>query len=173
MDINVDVEKVIREYLPKVVHLSLGTSNNNIPWVCEVHFAYDENLNLYFRSLSSRRHSQDISHNPKVAGNIVVQHKLEDNVLGVYFEGSARLLEKSDEQKLAFKCINERLHTGDNVLEEAARSDGHQFYKITVENYYVFGRFGQQSSTKHKLVWNGGNKLKKNSDARNTGSNLL
>lgn len=158
MDTKVDVEKVIREYLPQTVHLSLGTSSNNVPWVCEVHFAYDENLNLYFRSLSARRHSQEISNNPKVAGNIVVQHKLEDHVLGVYFEGVAERLEKGDEQNLAFKCINERLKTGDDILEEAARNDGHQFYKITVENYYVFGRFDQPSSTKHKLVWNGGKK---------------
>jgi len=158
MDKSIDVEKVIREYLHQVVHLSLGTSSNNVPWVCEVHFAFDQDLNLYFRSLTSRRHSQEIAKNSKVAGNIIRQHKLEDRVLGVYFEGSAKLLEKGEEQNNAFKCINERLLAGDDILEEATHSDGHQFYKITVENYYIFGRFGHPSSQKHKLVWNGGKK---------------
>ncbi len=66
-----DVEKIIREYIDKTIHLSLATSSDNKPWVCEVHFAYDEQLNLYFRSLKSRRHSQEIAKNPNVAGNII------------------------------------------------------------------------------------------------------
>ena len=65
-----DIEKLIREYLPQIIHLSLGTSANNKPWVCEVHFAYDESLNLYYRSLTLRRHSQEIAENPNF-GNIV------------------------------------------------------------------------------------------------------
>ncbi len=48
-----DVEKVIREYLPKVIHMSLATCVDNRPWVCEVHFVYDDDLNLYWRSTRS------------------------------------------------------------------------------------------------------------------------
>jgi nitroimidazol reductase NimA-like FMN-containing flavoprotein (pyridoxamine 5'-phosphate oxidase superfamily) len=154
----VDVEKVVREYLPQVVHLSLGTSKDNKPWVCEVHFAYDENLNLYFRSLASRRHSQEIAENPNVAGNIVKQHSLDDTVVGVYFEGTCKMLETGDEQNKAFECIGGRMGTGEEILEEAKRDDGHKFYKITVDNWYVFGRFGGPSGQKHKLVWSGGKK---------------
>ena len=62
-----DVEKVIREYLPEVIHMSLATSHNNVPWICEVHYAFDDELNLYFRSLQSRRHSKEIAENKQVA----------------------------------------------------------------------------------------------------------
>ena len=150
-----DVEKVIREYLPQVIHMSLATSKDNTPWVCEVHFSYDEKLNIYFRSLASRRHSQEIAANPKVAGNIVRQHTVKDMPVGVYFEGTAKMLEPGEEQDQAFKCVQERYGLGEKILEEANRKDGHKFYKITVENWYVFGRFGTPSGQKYKLEWNG------------------
>jgi len=153
-----DVEKIIREYIPLVLHMSLATTKDNTPWVCEVHFAYDTDLNLYFRSLASRRHSQEIVANSKVAGSIVKQYAPDDEPVGVSFEGTAKKLESGDEQNTAFECIKERLGASDDILEEAKRADGHQFYKITVANWYVFGRFGGPSGQKYQLEWNGGRK---------------
>jgi uncharacterized protein YhbP (UPF0306 family) len=150
---SVDVEKVVRENIDKTVHMSLGTTSDNKPWVSEVHFAYDKDLNLYFRSLASRRHSQEIAHNPNVAGNIIDKYALGEAVVGVYFEGTAKLLEAGSERNTAFECIKARLGASDEILEEADDRDGHQFYKITVENWYVFGRFGEASGAKHTLEW--------------------
>lgn len=148
-----DVEQVIREYIPQILHMSLATVEGDRPWVCEVHFAYDDDLNLYFRSLSSRRHSQEIAKNPKVAGNIIKQHNLEDTAVGVYFEGTAKMLELGEEQNKAFECIKNRLKMDNSILEEAKSEDGHKFYKISVENFYVFGRFGAPSGKKYQLKW--------------------
>ncbi|HUD05398.1 MAG TPA: pyridoxamine 5'-phosphate oxidase family protein [Candidatus Saccharimonadales bacterium] len=153
-----NVEKVIRDYLPNVIHLSLATTKDNKPWVCEVHFAYDENLNLYYRSLTSRRHSREIAENPNVSGNIVKQHKLGEAGVGVYFEGVAELLKSGEAQQIAFECIKERLKADDEILEEAKLPDGHQFYKISVNTYYVFGAFEDKPSQKYELKWNGGSK---------------
>lgn len=75
-----DLEKTIRDYLPAVIHLSLSTCKDDKPWVCEVHYVYDDELNLYFRSKPSRRHSLEIMDNPYVAGNIVEQHTVEDKL---------------------------------------------------------------------------------------------
>jgi uncharacterized protein YhbP (UPF0306 family) len=149
----IDIEKTIREYLPQIVHMSLGTSKDNKPWVCEVHFAYDDDLNLYFRSLTSRRHSQEIAENPYIAGNIVRQHAPGEYPLGVYFEGAARMLEPGEEQIEAFKCLNQRLQIGDKILEEAQRPDGHQFYKIAVASWYVFGKLDEGKPQKYILKW--------------------
>jgi uncharacterized protein YhbP (UPF0306 family) len=80
-----DKEATLREYIDKTIHMSLATVSGTTPWVCEVHFAYDNDLNLYFRSLKSRRHSQEIASNPNVAGNIIDKYGLEDAVVGVYF----------------------------------------------------------------------------------------
>lgn len=151
-----DIEKVIRDYLPQVVHMSLGTCVDSKPWVCEVHFAYDDYLNLYFRSLTSRRHSQEIAVNPNVAGNIVVQHSVGQYPLGVYFEGIAKLLDAGDEQNTAFEHLKERLDMDDSILEDAERDDGHKFYKITVKHWYVFGKLDGEKGQKYTLEWNGG-----------------
>lgn len=153
---SVDVEQVVREFIDKTVHLSLATVSDNAPWVCEVHFAYDDDLNLYFRSLKSRRHSQEISINPKVAGDIIDKYELGDSVVGVYFEGKAELLSAGDAQNLAAECLKNRLKITNDIIDEASHDDGHQFYKISVNNWYVFGRFGDSSGQKHKLEWNGG-----------------
>jgi len=149
-----DVEKIIRDYIPGIVHMSLATSRNNKPWVCEVHYAYDNDLNLYFRSLASRRHSQEIADNPSVAGNIVKQFALGEAGIGVYYEGTAKRLPLGDEQTKAFETIKERLKAHDNILEEAKKPDGHQFYKISVSSWYVFGGFDGQPSQKYELKWN-------------------
>jgi uncharacterized protein YhbP (UPF0306 family) len=148
-----EIENFIREYLPEVVHMSLGTSRDNKPWVCEVHFAFDNDLNVYFRSLKSRRHSQEIADNPRVAGNIVKQHPLGVAPSGVYFEGTASLLDQDDDIEAAFKYLDERLGLGPDVLVEAKSDDGHNIYKISVENWYVFGKIGDQKIQKYQLEW--------------------
>lgn len=152
-----DIEKIIQQYLPEVLHMSLGTSKDNKPWVCEVHFAYDDDLNVYFRSLASRRHSQEIAENPNVAGNIVKQHALDVPGVGVYFEGTAERLAPGEEQNKAAACITKRLAPTIDIIEDAANPNGHQIYKITVANWYVFGKFEpEEGAKKYQLVWNGG-----------------
>lgn len=151
---SVDVEQVVREYIQKTIHLSLATVSNNKPWVCEVHFAFDENLNLYFRSLKSRRHSQEIEQNSNVAGNIIDKYSLGDPVVGIYFEGTAQLLKDKQEQSRAANCLAQRLKIQEgDILAEAMTDDGHQFYKISVENWYIFGRFGGDHGQKYQLKW--------------------
>ena len=152
-----DIEKIIRQYLPDVIHMSLGTCRDGKPWVCEVHFAYDEDLNLYFRSKADRRHSQEIADNPNVAGDIVRQHQAGERPTGVYFEGTAKLVPPSNDQAIAFQYLKERFAIGSDAMQEATRPDGHKFYKVSVQNWYVFGELEpDKGSQKYQLPWNGG-----------------
>lgn len=148
-----DVEKVIREYISGVIHLSLATCVDNEPWVCEVHFVYDDDLNLYFRSKPSRRHSKDIAANANVAGNIVVQHGLEEKVRGVYFEGCAELLENVDAGHPAYQLYCSRFNTDQSIIDEAKEPDGHKFYKITVREFSLFDSKESNPSRKYTLPW--------------------
>lgn len=153
---SVNVEKIIREYIDKTVHMSLGTSRGERPWVCEVHFVYDDMLNLYFRSLESRRHSQDIAANPHVAGNVVRQHAVDEYPHAIYFEGTAAMIADDGERQKLFPLFQSRLKASDVILDEAKSPDGHQFYKITVDNWYAFGKFDGEKGSKYQLSWNGG-----------------
>lgn len=149
-----DVEQTIREYLPQTFHMSLGTSRDNKPWVCEVHFAFDDDLNLYWRSTPDRRHSQEIADNPNVAGNIVVQHPLDLAPRGVYFEGKAKLLGEGAELDAAFKALSERNGTTQEKLDEAlADPTAHQFYKVAVDTFYLFDGRESSPGQKYELPW--------------------
>lgn len=148
-----DIEQVIREYLPEVIHMSLATVRENYPWVCEVHYVFDDELNLYFRSTAARRHSQEIALNPRVAGTIVKQHQKGEKPRGVYFEGTAALLEGVHEQHVAYRKYCERFGTTAAILDEAATDTGHKFYKITVHKFYVFDSIAASPGRKYELVW--------------------
>ena len=126
-----DVERIIREYLPGVIHMSLATSRDNKPWVCEVHYVFDKDLNLYFRSKEIRRHSKEITDNPFVAGNIVEQHSVDQEPRGVYFEGKAEILNSIDEDHPVYKLFCERFDLDEEILEDTKAENGHKFYKIS------------------------------------------
>ncbi len=148
----IDVEKTIREYLPNIIHMSLATCAGEKPWVCEVHYAYDEKLNLYWMSLESTRHSQEISKNPNVAGNIVTQHKQGEKPRGVYFEGRAELLTDVDEHHPAYVAYKERFGINKEDLTEAKTADGNKFYQVSVSKWYVFDT--REAHGKFELEWN-------------------
>lgn len=154
----IDVEKIVREYIDKTLHMSLATVRNNRPWVCEVHFAYDESLNVYFRSKTATRHCQEIADNPSVAGNIVRQHAVEEYPHAIYFEGKAELVSDEDSFTEIFGYFKQRQNVDERIIDDAKRLDGHKFYKITVENWYAFGKFGGDKGQKYKLEWSSGKK---------------
>lgn len=147
-----DVEQVIREYLPDVLHMSLATCIGNKPWVCEVHFVYDGELNLYFRSKTSRRHSQEITKNQNVAGNIVAQHGKDEKPRAVYFEGRAK--EQDSPDKSIFELFKSRLGLSDDIVADSKKKDGHKVYKIAVSDYYLFDARESVPSQKYHLAWN-------------------
>jgi uncharacterized protein YhbP (UPF0306 family) len=154
---NLDIEKVIREYINKTVHMSLGTSSGNKPWVCEVHFVYDEDLNLYFCSVPETRHCTELTQNPSVAGNIVKQHDITESPNGIYFEGNAALVESPTEKDIERYCSR----LGRNVEELTAMlgpDGGRCMYKIEVKNWAAFGKFDGVKNAKYELAWNGGKK---------------
>ncbi len=92
--------------------MSLATVSGNRPWVCEVHFAYDQDLNLYFRSKTTRRHSQEIAANPQVAGNIVKQHSKDEYPGAIYFEGAAELISDSSKYDKYYTYFKASLGSG-------------------------------------------------------------
>jgi uncharacterized protein YhbP (UPF0306 family) len=155
---SLDIEKIIREYMGKTIHMSLGTCRDGKPWVCEVHFAYDDELNLYFRSEPTRRHCQEIAQNPQVAGNIVKQHLPAEAPHGIYFEGTAKWLADEAQRQAAFPYFQKCQQSTTEILDKAKDPAGTQFYKITVQNWYAFGDFGDGKTQKYELAWNGGKK---------------
>jgi uncharacterized protein YhbP (UPF0306 family) len=148
-----EIEQAIREYIPQILHMSLATSVDDKPWVCEVHFSYDDELNLYFRSTTDRRHCIELEQNPNVAGNIVTQHHKNQLVRGVYFEGRAETLGQVDEDHPAYKAVEARYGAASTIQAISADSPGPRYYKITVANWYLFDAYTSKPPQKYQLPW--------------------
>ncbi len=87
-----DLRAIIQDYLLKAQILDLGTSKDNKPWVTTLYFAVDANLNLYWMSRSSRRHSQELESNPHVSGSILFPAVYGEKVRGLQVQGTAKQL---------------------------------------------------------------------------------
>lgn len=150
------IEATIREYIPQIIHMSLATVKDDKPWVCEVHFSYDDGLNLYFVSSQETRHAQELIANPHVAGNIVTQHHKNQKVRCVDFEGIATMLEGKEAEATAYKAYVERYGVSEGLLNEIRKDGNTRFFKIAVDTFYLFDSYGDERG-KHTLPWNGGN----------------
>lgn len=148
-----DTEGTIREYINQVIHMSLSTSRDNKPRVFELHFAYDEGLNLYFVSGVNTQHSQDIRENAHVAGSIVTQHFLNQKVRGVYFDGTAKELDDLDEMQQAYKAYTKRYHDSPQLVRVAQAEGNARFYKITVNNFHVVDGMSSDIPQQYHLPW--------------------
>ncbi|MEP6710756.1 MAG: pyridoxamine 5'-phosphate oxidase family protein [Candidatus Saccharibacteria bacterium] len=150
-----NIEEIVREYIIKTPHMSLATVRDNKPWVCEVHFANDDSLNLYFVSKQATRHCQEIANNPNVAGNIVRQHALTEIPHGIYFEGTAEKLETASNQEIERYC-NALGRDVNQVTSQLLEENGSSMYKVIVSSWSTFGKFDSDHVGKTSFEWNGG-----------------
>ena len=151
-----EIESTIREYIDQVIHLSLATVKDNKPWVCEVHFSYDKDLNLYFVSSKNTRHATELLENPYVAGNIVTQHFKNQKVRCVEFEGISVMLEGRDAE-MAYNAYVDRYGKSEGLLNEIRKDGDTRFFKITISEFFLFDSYGE-SRGKHHLPWKGAEK---------------
>jgi len=146
-----EIESIIREYINQVIHFSLATVKNNKPWVCELHFSYDDDLNFYFVSSKNTRHASELIDNPYVAGNIVTQHFKNQKVRCVDFEGRAEMLDGVAAES-AYEAYVERYGSSEGLLNEIRKDGDTRFFKITVTDFFLFDSYGD-SRGKHHLPW--------------------
>lgn len=149
-----EIEAIVREYIEQVIHMSLATVKDNKPWVCEVHFYYDNELNLYFTSSKNSRHAQELLANPYVAGNIVTQHFKNQKVRCVEFEGVAEMLDGAEAEETAYKAYVERYGESEGLLNEIRKDGDVRTFRISVTNFYLFDSYGE-SRGKYQLEWKG------------------
>lgn len=146
------IEAIIREYISQVIHMSFATVKDQKPWVCELHFYYDDELNLYFTSSKHTRHAQELLANPYVAGNIVTQHFKNQKVRCVEFEGRAEMLSGKEAEVTAYKAYVARFGESENLLNEIRKDGDVRSFKITVSDFFLFDSYGE-SRGKHQLQW--------------------
>ncbi|HSX53143.1 MAG TPA: pyridoxamine 5'-phosphate oxidase family protein [Patescibacteria group bacterium] len=135
-----NAEEAIREYLPTGNVMQLATSVDGQPWVCTVHFYSDDNLNLYWISMPDRRHSKEITQNPKVAATIMVHENTKDEpyVIGITIEGTAEFIGEYANEQIG-KGYVEKHHIGPEFLSDIqSGKNPNKFYKLKPSNIVMF-----------------------------------
>lgn len=135
-----DVEKCIRDHLIQARMMVVSTVAGDQPWSFTAYFVADQDLNLYWISKTSSRHSQEIHQHPKVAVSIPV--KFDDlNVIGIQAEGTAQLVE---DQKLVagkVKLYSDKFARGKEWYQNfIANNNPFKLYTIQPKLFVLYDR---------------------------------
>lgn len=84
------IQKRIVEVLQNGYLMSLASVDENGPWVSDVIYISDKNLNIFFISRTEFRHSIAFLKNSQAAGAITARQQPEGQSTGVQFEGHVK-----------------------------------------------------------------------------------
>ncbi len=130
-----DASEYIKKYLSESKFMQLATVADNKPWVCTLHFVTDEDANIYWLSLPTRRHSEEIAGNNQVA----VAVKTDMPVVGVQAEGTAEIVTDIDTITKVMDLYVERHGTGKTFVDRVVQGiDNHKMYKLTPKRFQLF-----------------------------------
>lgn len=133
-----DLKQLIKDYLNQARLMQLATTVGNKPWCCSVWYAVDQDLNVYYFSAESRRHSHEAMQNHRVAGAIAAPQNPEDPPKGLQFEGVVNRLEDPDDISAAKKLYVGRIFPAEKVEALMAAANPHYFYRIKPTSFVLF-----------------------------------
>lgn len=133
------LQTLIQQYLTEAKMMHLATVSNGKPWVCSVWFAADDDMNIYWFSSTTRRHSLEVKNDNHVAGSMCLPQTPEDTPRGLQLEGTAEMLtEEADIQKAKslYECRIFPAETVEMFMKHPERP--HMFYRIVPELFVLF-----------------------------------
>jgi uncharacterized protein YhbP (UPF0306 family) len=123
-----NAQELVQTYLADSEIMQLATVADGQPWICTVHFAADQDMNLYWMSLRNRRHSQEVAAYANAAVTVV---KSEEDRQAIQMAGKAFEL-VGEEAKVADQVYAARFGSKPERLEEALHGG------FEDRAYYVF-----------------------------------
>ncbi|OGY39552.1 MAG: hypothetical protein A2418_03300 [Candidatus Brennerbacteria bacterium RIFOXYC1_FULL_41_11] len=114
------------------------------PWIANVYYVFDDEMNLYFLSGEKTLHCQQISQNEKVAVAIVDSHQgFHDKQIGLQMWGIAKKV--SDLEKLRYvlgmwkQALNEKDDnlSAEHIINNVIKS---RVYRISPKRIKIFSK---------------------------------
>lgn len=136
-----ELQHRVRAYLSTAKMMQLATARNDSPWVCNVWFASDDDLNIYWISSTKRRHSNEIADNPRVAAAICMVHEPSEGDMGaLQLEGHAQEVSGAEEINHAMNLyVKRKIFTEQQVLDFMDNPDfPHRFYRLKPKRFVYF-----------------------------------
>lgn len=140
------------QYLTDGWLAQLATVRNDQPWVCTVYFVVDDELNMYWLSYPTRRHSQDIAVNSRVAMTVVV--KPDVPVIGVQAEGEAQEITDAATAARVMKLYVQKYGVGRDFLKRfKLGTHRHRLYQCAPSRIVLFDEmnYGPDNAQELKL----------------------
>ena len=140
----------IKQLVAKASVMQLATTVDDKPWICNLYFVTDDELNFYWLSYQSRRHSQDIVKNPQAAINVAI--KLDQPVIGLQAEGVVSQVDDPAIVKSVMKTYVDVHQVGqqfyDNFINKTAK---HSLYVLKPSLITVFDELNNPKNPQNKL----------------------
>jgi uncharacterized protein YhbP (UPF0306 family) len=144
---------LLKEYLPQQHMMQLATVADGQPWCCTVYYVHDADYNLYWASLPTRRHSQEIAAHPKVAAAIAIKHVKGEKVVGIQVAGTAEMLEPSPTIEPLALAYAEKFGRDETwVADFVAGQTEHRLYKLTSAEIVIFDEVNFPHNTRLQVL---------------------
>lgn len=126
-----DIKRRIIEVLEKGYLLSIGTIDDEGPWVSDVRYVSDDDCRIYWMSDPKCRHSKAIEKNPKIAATIELNFNFGTPNLGLQMSGTVRKLGLM-RPDLAIKYVTRRGKPEPSQVSAILKS-GYSWYEFSPE----------------------------------------
>ena len=128
---------LIQKLLAEGSVLQLATASGDQPWICTVYYVVDEDLNIYWLSYTSRRHSRELVKQPNAAISVAI--KLDKPVIGIQAEGSVEVVTDHTQVQNIMKRYVAKYDAGKDYYDNfIAGKNQHQIYKFIPRQYVLF-----------------------------------
>jgi len=132
-----DATELTKDYIADARVMQLATLHEGKPWICTVYYIYDADYNLYWTSLPTRKHSQDIAADPHVAVAIAV--KLDQPIIGLQAAGTVTVVQDAAVVKSVMGDYAAKYHQGQDFYDNfVAATNQHTLYKFIPDAYVLF-----------------------------------
>lgn len=125
------LKEQIYKYLQTQRLMTIATYGEE-PWIANVYYLVDEDLNLYFMSKNFRQHCQDIKENPNVACAIADSSQpIYKPQKGIQLNGKTKVVNTFEKIKWAAKLWNKLIAQG-----KGEKIDPKKFVEAAVSSIY-------------------------------------
>lgn len=117
--------------------MQVATVSDGQPWICTVYFVVDGDLNIYWLSWPTRRHSKEIAKNPRVA--VALQCKVVQPVVGIQAEGRVEIVSEAKTVEVIMQKYVKKYSKGKAFYSNfVAGKNQHKMYKFLPEKFVLF-----------------------------------
>lgn len=126
--------KIAKDIIKNNIHLTLATTDKNIPWAAPLFYCADDKFNFYFSSQMNSLHVKHLLKNPTIAFAIFDSRQKEGTGNGIQASGKTFLVIDSE--------IKEALgwyHTNFFEIKPETFKEGclYRLFKIIPDHFYI------------------------------------